>query len=185
MLYWAYQTHDEFMAPLRSMARTALASVEGPNVRISAALMPRNLTAAWEMVGRTGLTHTRPSYEIDSVTVGNREVAVTEEAACVTPFATLLPFRKDVEAALPPVLVVAPLSGHFATLLRNTVKTLLPDHDVYITDWHNARDVHLADGGFGFDDYVDHIIKFLRAIGPGAHGSPYASPASSFSPRSR
>jgi polyhydroxyalkanoate depolymerase len=127
-------------------------------------------------VGRAGLTHTRPSYEIDTVTVGNREVAVTEEAACVTPFATLLRFRKDVEAALPPVLVVAPLSGHFATLLRNTVKTLLPDHDVYITDWHNARDVHLADGGFGFDDYVDHIIKFLRAIGPGAHAVAVCQP---------
>jgi polyhydroxyalkanoate depolymerase len=176
MLYWAYQTHDEFMAPLRSMARAALASVEGPNGRISAALMPRNLTAAWEMVGRAGLTHVRPSYQIDSVIVGNREVAVAQEAARVMPFATLLHFRKDVDVAQPPVLVVAPLSGHFATLLRSTVKTLLPDHDVYITDWHNARDVHLADGAFGFDDYVDHIIKFLRQIGPGAHAVAVCQP---------
>jgi polyhydroxyalkanoate depolymerase len=74
------------------------------------------------------------------------------------------------------VLVVAPLSGHFATLLRSTVKTLLPDHDVYITDWHNARDVHLVDGAFGFDDYVDHIIKFLRQIGPGAHAVAVCQP---------
>ena len=67
------------------------------------------------------------------------------------------------------MLVVAPLSGHFATLLRNTVRTLLADHDVYITDWHNARDISPADGAFGFADYVDHVIRFLEEIGPGAH----------------
>jgi polyhydroxyalkanoate depolymerase len=65
--------------------------------------------------------------------------------------------------------LVAPLSGHFATLLRSTVRTMLPEHDVYITDWHNARDVPTRDGHFGFDDYVDHLIRFLEAIGPGAH----------------
>ena len=64
---------------------------------------------------------------------------------------------------------MAPLSGHFATLLRNTVRTLLPDHDVYITDWHNARDVPLEAGAFGFDDYVDYLIKFMEKLGPGAH----------------
>jgi polyhydroxyalkanoate depolymerase len=69
----------------------------------------------------------------------------------------------------PRVLVVAPLSGHFATLLRNTVRTMLPDHDVYITDWHNARDVAVADGAFNFDSYVEHLIRFLEIIGPGAH----------------
>ena len=67
------------------------------------------------------------------------------------------------------MLLVAPLSGHFATLLRGTVRTLLPDHDVYITDWHNARDVGLADGSFGFDDYVEHLIRLLEVLGPGAH----------------
>ena len=67
------------------------------------------------------------------------------------------------------MLLVAPLSGHFATLLRNTVKTMLPEHDVYITDWHNARDAPLSAGRFGFDDYVEHLIKFLEIIGPGAH----------------
>jgi polyhydroxyalkanoate depolymerase len=69
----------------------------------------------------------------------------------------------------PRVLLVAPLSGHFSTLLRATVKTMLPDHDVYITDWHNARDVPLEDGTFGFDEYIEHLIRFLDVIGPGAH----------------
>ena len=85
----------------------------------------------------------------------------------------------------PRVLLVAPLSGHFATLLRATVRTMLPDHDVYITDWHNARDVPLICGRFGVDEYVDHLIKFLEVIGPGAHVLRSASPASRCSRRWR
>jgi poly(3-hydroxybutyrate) depolymerase len=103
------------------------------------------------------------------VLVGNREMAVREEPAHTTPFGTLLHFKKDVDMAQPRVLLVAPLSGHFATLLRATVKTLLPEHEVYITDWHNARDIPLLHGRFGFDDYIDHLIRFLDVIGPGAH----------------
>ena len=129
----------------------------------------RNLTAAYELIARTGLTHARPAFGIDSVTVGNREVAVHEEAALTTPFGTLLHFKKDIDTPQPRVLLVAPLSGHFATLLRGTVRTMLPEHDVYITDWHNVRDVPLTDGRFGFDEYIDHLISFLEAIGPGAH----------------
>jgi poly(3-hydroxybutyrate) depolymerase len=111
----------------------------------------------------------RPPFGIETTLVGNEEVAVTEEAAHATPFGTLLHFKKDVATAQPRVLLVAPLSGHFATLLRNTVKTMLPEHDVYITDWHNARDAPLSAGRFGFDDYVEHLIKFLEIIGPPAH----------------
>jgi poly(3-hydroxybutyrate) depolymerase len=128
-----------------------------------------NLTAAYELIARAGLTHTRPPYGIDSVVVGDREVAVTEEAADLTPFGTLLHFKKDDEQAQPRVLLVAPLSGHFATLLRATLRTMLPEHDVYITDWHNARDVSVEHGRFGFDEYVGHMIRFLEKIGPGAH----------------
>ena len=103
-----------------------------------------NLTAAYELIARAGLTHVRPPYGIDQRhCVGNREVEVREEAAHVTPFGTLLHFKKDIDAEQPRVLLVAPLSGHFATLLRGTVRTMLPEHDVYITDWHNARDVPL------------------------------------------
>jgi polyhydroxyalkanoate depolymerase len=116
-----------------------------------------------------GLTHTRPPFGIGSITVGNRQVEVHEEAAATTPFATLLHFKKDIATTQPRVLLVAPLSGHFATLLRATVRTMLPDHDVFITDWHNARDVPLIAGRFGVDEYVEHLIKFLEVMGPGAH----------------
>ncbi len=98
---------------------------------------------------------------------------MTEEKVLGLPFGTLLRFRKeDAPADLPyqpPVLLVAPLSGHFATLLRETVRTLLQDHDVYITDWHNARDVSLRDGAFGLDDYIDYMMRYMAAIGPGVN----------------
>jgi len=96
-------------------------------------------------------------------------VPVREQAVFATPFGTLLRFRKNTDSVQPRVLLVAPLSGHFATLLRNTVATMLPEHDVYITDWHNVRDVALMHGRFGLDEYIDHLIRFLEAIGPGAH----------------
>jgi poly(3-hydroxybutyrate) depolymerase len=167
MLYLAYQTQSDMMAPMKAWATMALAAGHQPLVSDNSTI--RNLTAAYELVSRMGLTHTRPPFGIGSVNVGNREVEVREEAAHKTPFGTLLHFKKDVAATQPRVLLVAPLSGHFATLLRATVRTLLPEHDVYITDWHNARDIPLIAGRFGVDEYVEHLIKFLEVMGPGAH----------------
>jgi len=154
------------MVPIRAWATLAAAGGQ-PFLTDNAAL--RNLSAAYELIARAGLTHTRPTFGIGAVAVGNREVEVREEAAMSTPFATLLHFKKDVAATQPRVLLVAPLSGHFATLLRSTVRTMLPEHDVYITDWHNARDVPLTAGRFGVDEYVEHLITFIEFLGPGAH----------------
>jgi poly(3-hydroxybutyrate) depolymerase len=169
MLYQAYQAHCDMMGPLRALASGAISAIGMPLVGLSNTPVLRNLTAVYELISRAGLTHHRPPFGINTVTAGNRPVAVTEEAALTTPFGTLLHFRKDIEMAQPRVLLVAPLSGHFSTLLRNTVATMLPEHDVYITDWHNVRDVPTASGSFGFDDYVDQIIRFLEVIGPGTH----------------
>jgi polyhydroxyalkanoate depolymerase len=169
MLYQAYQAHSDIMVPVRALANMAASSV---GARLNGSLRPSplsNLTAAYELIARAGLTHARPPYGIDSVMVGNREVAVSEEAADRTPFGTLLHFKKDIDQAQPRVLLIAPLSGHFATLLRATVRTMLAEHDVYITDWHNARDVAVAKGRFGFDEYIGHIVRFLETMGPGAH----------------
>ncbi len=167
MLYFAYQAHADIITPMKAWATLALAAGHQPVVADNSAI--RNLTAAYELVSRMGLSHTRPPFGIRSVSVGNREVEVREEAAHKTPFGTLLHFKKDMATPQPRVLLVAPLSGHFATLLRATVRTMLPDHDVFITDWHNARDVPLICGRFGVDEYVDHLIKFLEVIGPGGH----------------
>jgi polyhydroxyalkanoate depolymerase len=103
--------------------------------------------------------------------VDGKPVTIIEEVAAHTPFCSLLHFRKDagVSPAQPRVLVIAPMSGHFATLLRGTVKTMLAEHDVYITDWHNPRDVPLSHGRFGFDEFVQHVITFTEEIGAGTH----------------
>lgn len=169
MLYQAYQAQADLMAPVRSLATLAANAIGHPSAGMPGHGFVRNLTAAYELISRAGLTHKRPAFGIGSVMVGNREVAVREEAAHVTPFGTLLHFKKDVESEQPRVLLVAPLSGHFATLLRSTVKTMLPEHDVYITDWHNVRDVPVSAGRFGFDEYIEHIISFLEVMGEGAH----------------
>ena len=168
MLYQAYQFYSDAMVPARNFAQLGLSAIS-PFLSEANRKWLRQYAAACELVTRAGLTHTRPPYGIESVRVGNRDVAVTEEALAVTPFGTLLHFKKDIQQAQPRVLVVAPLSGHFATLLRATVETLLADHDVSITDWHNARDIPLSAGRFGFEDYIEHIMQWLGVLGPGAH----------------
>jgi polyhydroxyalkanoate depolymerase len=129
----------------------------------------RATSALCEMMSRAALSHRRPSFGVTEIKVGNRLVPVREEEVLATPFGTLLRFAKEGAPQQPRVLLVAPLSGHFATLLRDTVRVLLPEHDVHITDWANARDVGIWKGRFGFDEYIEHLIRFLEAMGPGAH----------------
>jgi polyhydroxyalkanoate depolymerase len=168
MLYLAYQMQSNVMAPVRALA-AALRTGLGPIAETPGNFSWSHVMAAWELIARSGLSHDQPPYGIGTVQVGNREVAVVEENVSQTPFCTLRHFRKMEEAVQPRVLVVAPLSGHFATLLRETIRTLLVDHDVYVTDWSNARDISLECGSFGFDDYVEHVIRFLEFIGPDTH----------------
>jgi poly(3-hydroxybutyrate) depolymerase len=169
MLYQAYQAHNDVAGPVRALAGFAAQTIGRSPIGGVGHGAVRNLTAAYELISRARLTHTRPPFGIDRVMVGNREVEVREERAHVTPFGTLLHFKKDIEAAQPRVLLVAPLSGHFATLLRATVRTMLAEHDVYVTDWHNMRDVPRSAGVFGFDEYIEHLVSFLEVMGEGAH----------------
>lgn len=169
MLYQAYQAHSDLLWPARAWARLMAPMLGALPRHEKSAGATHRLAAALQVFNLGEITHRRPAFGIGSVHSGGRETAVREEVAHRTPFGTLLHFRKDGDAAQPRVLVVAPMSGHFATLLRETVRTLLADHSVFITDWHNARDVPLAAGRFGFDEYVDHLVEFLEAIGSGAH----------------
>jgi poly(3-hydroxybutyrate) depolymerase len=169
MLYSGYQAWNDMLAPARFGAQIALGMRDkmGPMADWA---MPRRMFALMDVFQGARVTHKRPAYAITSVRSGNADVAVREEIVADLPFGDLLHFVKDeVETAQPRVLVVAPMSGHFSTLLRSTVVTLLQDHDVYITDWKNARDVPMEAGRFGFEDYVDYIIQFFQAMGPGAH----------------
>ena len=169
MLYYAYQAQDDLMDPFRVFARSALDAMEHSWLAKAGLPFMGNVSAAYELITRARLTHHRPPYGIKTVKVGKQEANVTEEVVFSSAFGSLLRFKKDVGGVQPRVLVVAPLSGHFATLLRSTVRTLLADNDVYITDWHNARDVPLSEGQFGMDGYIRHVISFLEHLGPGAH----------------
>jgi poly(3-hydroxybutyrate) depolymerase len=170
MLYRGYQAFSDLLTPARFAAATAVSlggKYLGP---LAGDPWIKRYLALNEVFAGAKMSHSRPDWEIDHVEVGNAVVDVFEEVIEDLPFGNLLHFAKpDVATPQPRMLVVAPLSGHFATLLRNTVETLLRDHDVYIMDWKNARDVPLSAGPFGFDDYVDYIMRFMRVLGPGTH----------------
>ena len=171
-MYLAYQLQSDVGHPVRLASLGASRFFSALSMADQSGMMQR-FAASCELLSRFQFSHTRPSFDIPHVTIAGKQVAVTEEPAMVKPFGTLLHFKKEMDVppdqALPKILVVAPLSGHFATLLRGTVRTLLQDHDVYITDWHNARDVPLSAGNFQFEDYVDYVIQFLEELGPGCH----------------
>jgi poly(3-hydroxybutyrate) depolymerase len=169
MIYQMYQAQADIMDPLRMMARTSSALLRTVTPSQPYGIALRHITAALDVFGQSGTTHKRPAYAIRNVTVGNSLVNIEEEIVFSTPFASLLHFKKDSDRKQPKVLLVAPLSGHFATLLHNTVEVLLQDHDVYITDWHNARDMPVEAGRFGFDEYIEHVIRFLEFLGPRSH----------------
>jgi poly(3-hydroxybutyrate) depolymerase len=169
MLYQAYQAQRDLTAPARAFAGLASWSLGELPDRWTDNRLARRLSAGYEMVGRARLTHVRPAFGIDQVMVGDEPVPVREELALSTPFSSLLHFAKDVDEPQPTVLLVTALAGHFSTLLRSTVRSLLADHDVYVTDWLNARDVGIEHGSFGLDDYIGQVIAFLEFIGPGCH----------------
>ena len=169
MLYNAYQARQDFLAPWRIYADLTAAVLREPMAGPWGNLFARTMGAAAELVARSGLTHERPSYDIADIKLAGNIVQIAEEPALETPFGTLLHFRKSISLKQKRVLLVAPLAGHFATLLRDTVRTLLPDHDVFITDWNNARDIPRDKGAFGLDDYVEHVMRFIEYLGPDTH----------------
>jgi poly(3-hydroxybutyrate) depolymerase len=171
MMYEVYQAYFDLMASMRLFTQDTLAAYSAPWL-LEQRDMP-DLAASYEVLSSIQVTHERPRFRVTSVRVGEsnkaREVAVYEEAAHVASFGTLVHFRKVGVIGQPRVLIVAPMSGHFASRLRESVRVMLADHDVYITDWHNARDVPLAAGRFGLDEYARHLITFLNVMGSGAH----------------
>lgn len=169
MLYAAYETRRHLMAPVYQLAGVQAAALKLlpeplarlPSVRISRAVV--------ETISTLEFTHRHPGYGIHSVQVGGEETAVREDVIEQTPFGSLVRFSTAANGGQPRVLVVPGLAGHFGSLIRETVRTLLPEHEVYVADWRNARDVPVDDGRFGLDEYIEHLIGFLEEIGPGCH----------------
>ncbi len=177
MLYQIYEAQRALMAPFSEFASATSKLYSHPLSAFSHTPMAQRVSAGLDLMHRLAKEYEKPRFEITSAQVGGVDIAVQEQVALTKPFCRLLRFKRftDKTQALelmkgqPTVLVVAPLSGHHSTLLRDTVKALLQDHKVFITDWTDARMVPLTNGAFHLDDYVEYVQDFIRFIGPNVH----------------
>jgi len=177
LLYHLHDWQRAALAPFRLAAEAAHAAFQNPFFPASYTRFGRVVAAGAEMFERTTRRFGKPIFGLDSVKIFRKPVKVEEEIVLTKPFCRLLHFKRDVKNDDPRVLVVAPMSGHYATLLRGTVEDMLPDHDVYITDWLNARDVPLAMGKFDLEDYITYVMEFIRHLGPDVHLLAICQPA--------
>jgi poly(3-hydroxybutyrate) depolymerase len=169
MIYQMHEMQHAAVSPLRAWAQLNASLFGSPFSALSYTPVGKAVAAGCELMLRVTQRYERPHFGIAETKIGRNAVAVHEEVVIEEPFCRLLHFRREIRRKDPRVLVVAPLSGHYATLLRDTVRTLLPDHDVTITDWTDARMVPIYDGAFHFDDYVAYVQKFIRRLGPDTH----------------
>ena len=172
MLYQIYEAQRTLMEPFAELALVASRLFTNPLAPMSHAPMANRMAAGYNLLHRLAKDYEKPEFGITSVPVDGVSVTIHERVEISKPFCNLLRFKryaddtKTLETLLrsPVVLVVAPLSGHYSTLLRDTVRTLLRDHKVYITDWKNAREVPLSEGTFSLDDYVNYVQEFIRYL---------------------
>ncbi len=178
MLYSAYELAYAAIAPVRIAAGIGAKVWRSPFNPAADSWYGRSAAAALDVFENVMRRYPKPDWELDATEVNGVMVPVTIETAVREDFCRLLHFTRDKSALVkakgntkpdPKVLIIAPLSGHYATLLRGTVEAMLPDHDVYITDWADARQVPLSAGRFDLNDYIDYLINFIRTIGPGTH----------------
>jgi poly(3-hydroxybutyrate) depolymerase len=169
VLYQLYDLQHAAWYPGRLMAEATRTAFQNPFLPASYTRMGRTLAAGAELFERTTRRFGKPAFGLPTTRVDGEEVAVREVPVVRKPFCDLIHFERDTDKAHPSVLVVAPMSGHHATLLRGTVQALLPEHDVYITDWLDARKIPLARGKFDLDDYISYLIEFMRHLGPHTH----------------
>jgi poly(3-hydroxybutyrate) depolymerase len=166
MLYHLYELNQAALSPARAAAEVGRMLFRNPLNPASHTPFGRSAAAALELFERTTRRYRKPVWGIETITVDGREVAVRERTVMVKPFCNLVHFERDVPASRRrkdnKVLIVAPLAGHFPTLLRSTVRDMLPDHEVYITEWEDARNVPRIAGGFDLDDYIDYLMAFFR-----------------------
>jgi len=177
MLYQLYEAQRALMAPFADFAAATAKLYKHPLSPFTHVPGAQRLSAGFELLHRLGMDYEKPEFEITKVSSGGVDVAVQEQVALAKPFCRLIRFKRfsddsgtlDRMKAQPSVLVVAPLSGHHSTLLRDTVKSLLRDHKVYITDWTDARMVPVEAGPFHLDDYIAYVQEFIAHIGPDVH----------------
>jgi poly(3-hydroxybutyrate) depolymerase len=170
MLYQMHEMNRTLLSPLIQWAEASSKLFTNPVSPFAHTPFAQRIAAGYELMFRLGKDYEKPSFGITSVDIDGQRVSVIEDIELEKPFCKLLHFRKESrnskQTKQPKILLVAPLSGHHATLLRDTVKTLLPEHDVYITDWTDARMVSMDHGAFHLHDYVYYVQDFIRHLGP-------------------
>ena len=169
VLYNAYEMQRSFLAGASAMANMGAELLQSPSHPASYFGAGPVIASALEVFAHAAAPRGKPAFGLAETMVDGKTVAVHEEIVLQKPFGQLKRFVKAGVEGAPKLLIVAPMSGHFATLLRGTVERMLPKHDVYITDWRDAKLVPVSDGRFDLDDYIDYLVAFLEAIGPGAH----------------
>lgn len=170
--YFAYEAAHMMMGPARAASEMTQLLFSNPANPLTYTPMGRTISASCELFERTTRRYGKPVFGLPDTLVGGERVAVTERIVWERPFCKLVHFDRHLPARVKPqpkVLLVAPMSGHYATLLRGTVEAFLPNHEVYITDWTDARLVPLTEGRFDLDDYIDYVIEMLRKLGPETH----------------
>lgn len=181
MQYHMYEAAHAVMAPMRVSARLVKHQLRSPFNPFSVTPMAKQIAAACDVFESVTRRYGKPEWGIESTRVGGLTVPVHDEVVHTKPFCNLVHFKRDEQETGrredPKVLIVAPMSGHYATLLRGTVKAMLPEHDVYVTDWIDARDVPFYQGPFGLDDFIDYLIEFNQVLGPGLHMIAVCQPA--------
>jgi len=164
-----HEMRHAILAQMHAVARVHHDWLTNPFSPLAYLPASRRIAAGYDLFLRFTHRYEKPEFELVSTSIDGRDVAVTEHVVVERPFCRLLHFERAVERDDPKLLLVAPLSGHFATLLRDTVRALLPAHDIYLTDWVDAKMVPIAEGPFHLDNYVDYIRDFLHLLGPDAH----------------
>ena len=174
MLYDAYEVQRSFLAGASRLAGMGAGWLNNPANPFSYSSGSPLVAAALDVFAHAAAPRGKPDFEITSTTIGRKTVAVHEEVVLDKPFGQLTHFVRDgAPEGDPKLLIVAPMSGHFATLLRGTVERMLPKHDVYITDWQDAKLVPLSEGSFDLDDYIDYLIEFIETIGEAGGERPH------------
>ena len=169
MLYQLYDLQRAAWAPVALAAEAACRAAEALLPPSGGLRLGRAALAACEILSRATRAHRHAAFDIPTVTIEGREIAVEERIVAELPFCSLRHFARVGRRPRPRLLVVAPLSGHFAALLNDAVKGLLEAHDVYVSDWHDAREVPLSAGPFDLESYIAYLIGFMRLLGPGLH----------------
>lgn len=169
MLYDAYEFQRTLMSAASAWANISAQWLQNPLNPMSYSNMAPMMASGLDVFAHASASRGKPDFGFTEVEVDGKTVAVTEEIILRKPFGQLKRFRRRGISGQPKLLIVAPMSGHYATLLRGTVERMLPRHDVYITDWRDARLVPVRDGRFDLDDYVDYLVEFLEKLGPGTH----------------